>query len=114
MKLSPRHISLHNSAEFLIGKTRLSQGDYIAASKTLKKGNVHLFPYATVAKYISTLEVGVINLHTHCVDLEYKGLDCICSSAEFEDTLKRVIGTEALFQKFEFRTQEQQINCLQI
>ena len=106
--IGPRHICLHNSAEFLIGKTCLSQREYIAASKTLEKGNIYLFPYATVAKYISTLEVGVINLHTHCVDLEYKGLDCICSSAKFEDALKRVIGIEELFQEFEFPTQEQQ------
>jgi hypothetical protein len=104
----PRHISLHNSAEFLIGKTRLSQREYIAASKTLKKANVYLSPYAAVAKYISELEVGVINLHMHCVDFEYEGLDCICSSAEFQDTLKRIMSTEALFQKFEFPTQEQQ------
>ena len=106
--IGPRHICLHNSAEFLIGKTCLSQREYIAASKTLEKGNIYLFPYATVAKYISTLEVRVINLHTHCVDLEYKGLDCICSSAKFEDALKRVIGIEELFQEFEFPTQEQQ------
>ena len=30
------------------------------------------------------------------------------SSAEFQDTLQRVISTEVLFQKFEFPTQEQQ------
>jgi hypothetical protein len=104
----PRYISLHNSAEFLVGKTRLSQREYIAASKTLKKANVYLSPYAAVAKYISELEVGVINLHKHYVNFEYEGLDCICSSAEFQDTLQRVISTEVLFQKFEFPTQEQQ------
>lgn len=106
----PRHLSLHNSAEFLIGKTRLSQREYIAASKTLKKANVYLSPYAAVAKYVSELDVGVINLHKHCVDFEYEGLDCICSSAEFKDTLERVISTKELFQKFEFPTQEQQTN----
>ena len=84
----PRYISLHNSAEFLVGKTRLSQREYIAASKTLKKANVYLSPYAAVAKYISELEVGVINLHKHYVNFEYEGLDCICSSAEFQDRLQ--------------------------
>ena len=104
----PRYINLHNSAEFLVGKTRLPQRENIAASNTLKKANVYLSPYAAVAKYISKLEVGVINLHKHYVNFEYQGLDCICSSAEFQDTLHRVISTEVLFQKFEFLTQEQQ------
>ena len=67
----PRYISLHYSAEVLVGKTRLSQREYIAASKTLKKANVYLSPYAAVAKYISELEVGVINLHKHYVNFEY-------------------------------------------
>ena len=62
----------------------MSQRVYIAASTTIKKGNVYLSPYATVAKYISELEVGVINLNKHCVDFEYERLDCICLVLNFK------------------------------
>ena len=62
-KIGPRHVSVHDSAEFLLGRTHLSQREYIAARKALQKRNVHLAKYADVAKYASEVDIGTVYSH---------------------------------------------------
>lgn len=110
-KPSPRIISIHDSAELLLGRTSLTQREYIAAKKVLVNGNVHLAKYEDVVKYSAELDIGSVILHAcdyHDQNEAPEKLDCMCATTDFVDTMQRIVSNRLLFSKFDFPSVEQQ------
>ena len=115
-KSCPRHISVHDSAELILGRKRLTQREYIAETKALMKGNVHLAKYIDDVKYASEMDVGSVDFHKcheHDPNVSDGNMDCMCATTKFGDTLQRTVATDALFSKFQFPRIEQQIQLFE-
>ncbi|XP_047130119.1 uncharacterized protein LOC124810022 [Hydra vulgaris] len=89
----------------MMDKIEISQRSYKVLKGILKKNNINIPTYDHLRKYCLNIDVGRIQ-HAHndaSVDCECFGYSC-----NVKETLRRVLSTLSLYEKFEFFSIEQQ------